>query len=398
VLGDPHRQRGREAGVLLRREASLGQAAARRGIARLLRDADARGDQGRLGERRLVGRHPRDLLEGAVECRRRAIDLPQPSPRLRRAEPRVHAPRRLTHPERHAERVGGARVGQGLPEERGDRVERVRVRLGAASCFVGTRETRLVVHHLLEQRRRRPRRLGAERPRLAHQGYRRLDLAGRGRGARAVEQKQRVPGRVAGEPGPLRQRLVARGRVPGATGEDLQRQPGARLLRHRGAGDLRRLARGALRLREVRRDVGLIGRPHQQGAHPLVGGAGDPGERVDQLAQVLQAAALLQQANEALERLAERRVRVVGREVIAGRGRLVAAPLLEIGDLGEEPGMASAVPRRRELRAEASHRALERGERLRRGWGWEPRWSRRQRLRGRLADRGRLGHARRTAR
>ena len=75
----------------------------------------------------------------------------------------------------------------------------------------------------------------------------------------------------------------------------------------------------------------------------LVGRRRDAGERVDELAEVLQAPALLEQADEPLERLAERRVGVVGGEVVARRRRLVARSLLEVGDLRQQPRTGACV-------------------------------------------------------
>ena len=79
-------------------------------------------------------------------------------------------------------------------------------------------------------------------------------------------------------------------------------------------------------------------------------------ERVDQTAEVTEAAALLEQAHEPLERLAEGRVRGVRGEVVASRGGLVARALLRFAHLGQESGLAHRLGRRRELRPETSHR------------------------------------------
>jgi hypothetical protein len=166
VLGHAHRERGGEAPVLLGREACLGEAGRQGGVARLLRDADARADDGAFGQPRLVAFHRPDHLERAIQRRRRSIVLTDDPAGLGRAQPPVDHARRLASPLRNAQRVAPRRVRGRLAQKLGRRLHRVRVHLGPRARLVRPRDARVVLRDALERQGRRPRRRRAKRARL----------------------------------------------------------------------------------------------------------------------------------------------------------------------------------------------------------------------------------------
>ena len=163
-------------------------------------------------------------------------------------------------------------------------------------------------------------------------------------GAQQVDQpRQHRAKRAALQPRAMRQRFLAHGRFARSSRQDLQGQPRARLLRDGSPLDLACLARRGLGICNIAGHVGLVGRPHQQGTDLLFRGRRRAREGVEQLTQVLQAAALLEQPHQPLERLPEVRVRVEGGQVVARGGGLVGGPLLEVRDLGQEPRLSPLV-------------------------------------------------------
>ncbi len=392
VLGDAKGQRRRQAAVLLGRQPPLGHERGERGIPGLLGDSDARVRQRRRRERHVAAVEPREVLEGAVEDGPRAVHLPHQAARLRAAQPRVDETGRLPHPRRHPEGVASGSVGERLLHQVRDRIESVRVHLAPRPRLLGAR-ARVLAHDLLQLGRRNPRRLRPETARLFQQRDRGVDLPRGRREPRPVHEQQSAPGRLPCEPRALRQPLLAGRRVPRSPREHLEGEPGASLLGGRRALHLGRLPRRRLGFRQLARYVGLVGGPHEQRAHLLVGRDGGTRQRVDELPQVLETPSLLEQPHEPLEGLSEHRVGVERRQVIAGGGGLVAGALLEIRDGREQAGLAATVGRRRELGAKPAHRLLHRLGRFCAVPRRRLRGSRSQRLRG-LAERGGVGHAR----
>jgi len=111
-------------------------------------------------------------------------------------------------------------------------------------------------------------------------------------------------------------------------------------------------------------------RLHQERARLLLRRLGGPHEGVDELAEVSERAAPLEEPDEPFERLAEQRIGVERGQVIARGARLVAGALLELTDLAEQPRLAGFLARVGELRPELGDRTfdslLARGGRRRR--------------------------------
>ncbi len=393
VLGDPHGEGRRQRTILLGRQAILRQPRRERRVAGLLGDANPRRHHRAFREmiRALPGA-PK-MGEGLVERRPRAIELPETPSCIGGAEPRVDEPRRLSGPARHPEFVPGGFVeGRALDDRRGF-VEGGGVGLGASVPAGSDLCARGFASDLLDECRRAKCGRRTERPRLFEQRERDLDLPRRGRHPRAVHEQKRSPQRLRRVLRSLGQRGLAHRGVARPPGEDLQREPCARLFGDRGARDRGRLDGASLGLDQIARDVRLVGGAHHESAHLLVRSGGRSHHRVDELAEVLQAATLLEQPHQALEGLAKRGVRVVCGQVVARRTRLVARALLEIGDRHEQPCLPSPVAGRGQLRSNAPYRLLGGQRRLGGGGGREARGSRRRKVR-RLVDRGRMGHAR----
>ena len=87
-------------------------------------------------------------------------------------------------------------------------------------------------------------------------------------------------------------------------------------------------------------------------------------ERVDHAAEVLERTASLEQTNERFERLAEGRVGVERREVVARRGRLVAVALRDLSGLAEQARLTHLVALRR-LRSAIGFDLADAGARVR---------------------------------
>jgi len=95
-----------------------------------------------------------------------------------------------------------------------------------------------------------------------------------------------------------------------------------------------------------------VGGSHHERAYFLVGRTGDVDERVEEAPQRLEARPLLDEACETFQRLAKRRVGLVGREVVASGRGLVPRGLLDFAELAEQAGLPRGLARRRELGAE----------------------------------------------
>ena len=270
VLRDAHRERRGQARVLLGGEAPLGQSRARRRVARLLGDADARVRDRGLGDRRFFGRQRRDQLERAVERRRGPVELPEDraAPRRRAATRRPAARAGAPSAGRRARRPAPSSAMR-LVEQRRRRLERRRVGLGAGAPLVGSRDARVIVGELLEQRRRRPRhvRARARAPRGRARGRcrppRRPPPCARDRAGAAPSTWPTWPSPRAAR-APLR---ASRYRpsvrpAPRASSHALACSAVARTV------DLRRVAREPLRVGQVVRHVRLVGGAHQQRARP----------------------------------------------------------------------------------------------------------------------------------
>jgi hypothetical protein len=349
LLRDAHGERGREAGVLLRHEPSLRELRGERLLTHQLRDANARGEHGRANDRIAVDRGALDGGRGGVGRRERLIEERGGASELARdavdvgcAKPRVDGVRRLANPTRNAKLVPAIGVHDGLVDQRGLRLDRRRVRLGALLRFVASRRAGLGAGEALGRDRHGERRAAAKAARRGETVKREVHVAGVGRNARKVEVQETLPGRVRRALRALAERLFAEGPVAGARGQHLEHQPGLERL-WAGQVERRRFARGGGGAERVLLHVLEKRCPHEQRASRLLRRRGRAGDRVDDATQVLEGLAPLEQAHEALERLAVRRIRVEGREVVARRGDLVARPLRQLAELPEQTGLPTTL-------------------------------------------------------
>jgi hypothetical protein len=362
VLRDAHREGRSQARVGFRHQATLGEVGGQRGCPHRLRHADPRVGDRRMRElpidaplaERLRAGHEGG---GALQVRPGALWLPCGAPSVGGAHPCVDGSGGLTNPVRDPERIAVCGVDQPVLHHAGNRLESLDVGERARSGFVGVRQTGVVAEDLFHQERCRPHCLGLDRTRLIEVTERRLHVARRHRQAGAVDEQQCAPGRICRKPRPLCEGRLPHRRVAHATRQDLDKEPCRRTLAFRGAlggiafdGRTRRV----LGLSHVARDVGFVPGLHHQRPDALVRRCGRAKERVDELSQVLQAAASLEQPHQPLERLAERGGGVVGGKVVAGGAWLVSRSFFEVCHVGEEPGLPQRVGRQGQLGAKAS--------------------------------------------
>ncbi len=319
-------------------------------------------------------------------------ELPELAARFGRPNPGVDHPSRLAGPARDAERVASLAAGEGLFELLREAFEGRRLQIGADLLFVGLGDAGVFANERLEERGRSPGGLGLDPTSLLHERERLVDLAPGRAHAGAVEEQEGAPRGVERVLHAFGERLFAGRRVSRSTREHFERKPCARALGGGGPFDGRRFPGAARRLAGVQRHVGHVRRAHQEGADLLVGTGRRGHQGIDEAPEVAQAAALLELSHEALEGLVKRRVRAVGRQVVArGRG-FVAGALLRVSHLGEKARLPRGLAGCRDLCAQSPHRLCKRSLHLGvEGSGYAGR-SRRQRLR-RLAERG-LGHSR----
>ena len=292
VLGDAHRERRGEAGVVF--------SVARRRSARRAPRAPCRPICSATRMRALATRASATKASSSaasVATRSRArssvaaarSSWPSSASRFGGAQPRVDHARGLADPVRNAERVAACRVGQRLLHERGES-PRVRPRGSPralrASSLPGIAR---VIAHAAARAASSPSTSPPSRarapPRSAGQGG--VDPPAAAAHPRAVEQQQRAPRRRRRELGALRERLLARPGVARATGEDLERQPRARELGRRRALYLRgRRGRALFASAQVVRDI-ADGRRRASAARATFssGAVATRDERVDELAR-----------------------------------------------------------------------------------------------------------------
>ena len=105
----------------------------------------------------------------------------------------------------------------------------------------------------------------------------------------------------------------------------------------------------------------------------LVGRLRDAPERLDELSEVPERATPLEQPEEAIDRLAELRIRVEGGQVVPRGGRFVARALFDLADLVKEPRLPGLVVCPRGLGAQADEEPCHLLQRIdRRRWNARP--------------------------
>ena len=245
----------------------------------------------------------------------------------------------------------------------GVRFERLGVEARACPRVVGSGKARLGACDALDRRDRPPGRGLADVARLGRDLDRAVDLARGGRERGHVDEQEAAPCRIDRELGAPCKGLLAERRVAELRGDELEREPcGAEIARD-GAG-LGRLACRSARALEILLDVLGEDRALGERARALLRRDGRGDERLDQLAEVRERTTSLEQTHEALERLAEARVGVVRREVVARGAGLVAAALLDLAGLVEEARLACAVARCVDLGTEPADGGGDRLDRL----------------------------------
>ena len=314
----------------------------------------------------VLGSRRADNRERAIERRRRTIELAEEPPRLRGALPGVDHARGPPNPAWNAQGVPPSAVAEGLLDQLRDVLQSARVNIGPRAGVVRVGDAGAFADEDLEVRGRRPGRLRFERSCLLEQRQGAVDISGFGAHPTEIQQQQGAPGRLGRVLHALAEGFFPRGRVAGPSRQDLEGKPGARLLRRRCSLDLGRRASALLGLTWVGRDVREVRRSHQQGADFFVVSGGPRNEGIHEAPQVAQATTLLEEPDEPLQRLVERRVCAVGGKVVARRRRLLPDALLRVAHLRQQPSLPCRIGRRKKFGAEAPHRLGESGLNLRR--------------------------------